>query len=127
MYITRFLELQLHCVRVMMSPRVHHKCECVCMYVPQNMCACRVPRACLCVWQVKQSRVRGGGSAELDAAELQAKEQEAARAAAELLEQLEKEAAAKSASKGAAKKKRKGGQSASCKVCVFALEPLNLA
>lgn len=66
-----------------------------------------------CAVQVKQSRTRGG-CAELDAAELRAKEQEAARAAAELLEQLEKEEAARAAAKAAAgsasaKKKKKGG------------------
>jgi hypothetical protein len=55
--------------------------------------------------QVKQSKCRSGYS-DLDAAQLQAKEQEAARAAAELLEQLEKEEAAKTAK--AAKKKKKG-------------------
>jgi hypothetical protein len=54
---------------------------------------------------VKQSKVRSG-CADMNAAELRAKEQEAARAAAELLEQLEKEEAAKSAK--AAKKKKKG-------------------
>jgi hypothetical protein len=69
---------------------------------------------CVCVTvQVKQSRTRGG-CAELDAAELRAKEQEAARAAAELLEQLEKEEAVRAAAKAAAgsasaKKKKKGG------------------
>lgn len=57
--------------------------------------------------QVKQSKCRSGYS-DLDAAQLQAKEQEAARAAAELLEQLDKEEAAKSAK--AAKKKKKGEQ-----------------
>jgi hypothetical protein len=57
--------------------------------------------------QVKQSKCRSGYS-DLDAAQLEAKEQEAARAAAELLEQLEKEEAAKTAK--AAKKKKKGAQ-----------------
>jgi hypothetical protein len=56
---------------------------------------------------VKQSKCRSGYS-DLDAAQLEAKEQEAARAAAELLEQLEKEEAAKTAK--AAKKKKKGAQ-----------------
>jgi hypothetical protein len=72
--------------------------------------------------QVKQSRTRGG-CAELDAAELRAKEQEAARAAAELLEQLEKEEAARAAAKAAAgsasaKRKKKGGADLGCmKAC----------
>lgn len=75
-------------------------------------CADMVCNVCVTV-QVKQSRTRGG-CAELDAAELRAKEQEAARAAAELLEQLEKEEAVRAAAKAAAgsasaKKKKKGG------------------
>ncbi len=56
-------------------------------------------------FQVKQSKCRSG-CADLDAEQLQAKEQEAARAAAELLEQLEREEAERSAK--AAKKKKKG-------------------
>lgn len=65
---------------------------------------------------MKQNRVRSGCQ-ELDAAELLAKEQEAARAAAELLEQLEKEEAAKSVK--LAKKKKKGERELSC--CYFCL------
>ncbi|WIA12109.1 hypothetical protein OEZ85_012183 [Tetradesmus obliquus] len=64
--------------------------------------------------KVKQSKCRSGYS-DLDAAQLQAKEQEAARAAAELLEQLDKEEAAKSAK--AAKKKKKGKGKAAAADC----------
>lgn len=90
-------------------------------YLPAELqaCACQPPTPTRPIpqnLQVKQSRTRGG-CPELDAAELRAKEQEAARAAAELLEQLEKEEAAKSAaakaaaagSASASKKKKKGG------------------
>lgn len=81
---------------------------------------CCCPAVCHAL-QVKQSRVRGGCQ-ELDAAELLAKEQEAARAAAELLEQLEKEEAAKSATKSS-KKKKKGEQLlGSCEVIVVSQE-----
>ncbi|KAF6256099.1 hypothetical protein COO60DRAFT_149160 [Scenedesmus sp. NREL 46B-D3] len=64
--------------------------------------------------KVKQSKCRLGYS-DLDAAQLEAKEQEAARAAAELLEQLEKEEAAKTAK--AAKKKKKGKGKAAAADC----------
>jgi len=82
-------------------------------------CCCR-PAVCHAL-QVKQSRVRGGCQ-ELDAAELLAKEQEAARAAAELLEQLEKEEAAKSATKSSKKKKKGEHALGSCGAIVVPQE-----
>jgi len=74
--------------------------------------------ACAVRLQVKQSKCRAG-CLDLDAAQLEAKEQEAARAAAELLEQLEKEQAAKVAK--AAKKKKKGRSADACGLGTCAL------
>ncbi|KAF8071205.1 TANC1 [Scenedesmus sp. PABB004] len=62
--------------------------------------------------KVKQSKCRPG-CLDLDAEQLQAKEQEAARAAAELLEELEKEEAARSAKEAKGGKKKKKGKSKS--------------
>lgn len=91
-------------------------------YMQASCCCCSPalllfvlpPPLCVCVVcvQVKQSRTRGG-CAELDAAELRAKEQEAARAAAELLEQLEREEAAKAAAAKAAAVGAAGGAAGS--------------